>query len=244
VKLLARLKTVYGKEQFYPGWLGLFINPFYFARKELAHSIAAMARQVGGKILDVGCGQKPYAPLFDASAYVGLEFDTPENRARGVAEAYYDGGKFPFPAKEFDAVLCSQVLEHVFNPGEFLGEVHRVLRDGGKLLLTVPFVWDEHEQPYDFARYSSFGLRYLLEKHGFEILEHVKTLADTRVLFQLVNAYTYKRLTGTNVYWNLAATLVFMAPVNLLGALVHKILPRNEDLYLDNVVLARKQRPA
>jgi SAM-dependent methyltransferase len=244
VKLLSRLKTVYGKEQFHPGWLGLLINPFYFARQELAHYITSMGSQMGGKILDVGCGQKPYASVFNFSAYIGLEFDTPEHRGQGVADSYYDGGDFPFPAGEFDAVMCSQVLEHVFNPDEFLAEVHRVLRDGGKLLLTVPFVWDEHEQPYDFARYSSFGLKYLLEKHGFEIMEQVKTLADARVLFQLTNAYIYKRLAGTNAYWNLLATLVFIAPVNLLGALVHKILPRNEDLYLDNVVLARKRRPA
>lgn len=240
--MLERLKTVYGQEQFQPGWLGLFINPFYFARKELAQNIASMARHMGGKILDVGCGQKPYASLFDASAYVGLEFDTPENRARGVADVYYDGGDFPFPAKEFDAVICSQVLEHVFNPSEFLAEVHRVLRNGGKLLLTVPFVWDEHEQPYDFARYSSFGIKYLLEKHGFDIMEHKKTLADVRILFQLANAYFYKRLVGGNAYWNLMATLIFMSPVNLLGALVYKVLPRNDDLYLDNVVLARKRK--
>jgi SAM-dependent methyltransferase len=244
VKVLGRLKAVYGKEQHYPGWLGLFINPFYFARKDLAHQISAMARHLGGKILDVGCGSKPYAPLFDCSAYIGLEFDTPENRARGVADFYYDGGDFPFPAGEFDAVMCSQVLEHVFTPGEFLAEVHRVLRDGGKLLLTVPFVWDEHEQPYDFARYSSFGIKYLLEKHGFDIMEHQKTLADVRVLFQLTNAYIYKRLAGANAYWNLLATLVCMAPVNLLGALVYKILPRNDDLYLDNVVLAQKRKSA
>ena len=241
--MLKKLKTVYEKEQFHPGWLGLFINPFYFARKELAQNIASMARHMGRKILDVGCGQKPYAFLFDSSAYVGLEFDTSANRAKGVADVYYDGGGFPFPAQEFDAVICSQVLEHVFNPGEFLTEVHRVLRDGGKLLLTVPFVWDEHEQPYDFARYSSFGIKYLLEQHGLDIIEHKKTLADVRVLFQLANAYFYKWLVGGNSYWNLLATLVFMAPVNLLGALVYKVLPRNDDLYLDNVVLARKRKP-
>jgi SAM-dependent methyltransferase len=243
LKLLKKLKTVYEKEQFHPGWLGLFINPFYFARKELAQNIASMARHMGHKILDVGCGQKPYASLFDSSAYVGLEFDTPANRAKGVADVYYDGGGFPFPAQEFDAVICSQVLEHVFNPGEFLTEVHRVLRDGGKLLLTVPFVWDEHEQPYDFARYSSFGIKYLLEQHGLDIIEHKKTLADVRVLFQLANAYFYKWLVGGNAYWNLLATLVFMSPLNLLGALVYKVLPRNDDLYLDNVVLARKRKP-
>jgi SAM-dependent methyltransferase len=71
------------------------------------------------------------------------------------------------------------VLEHVFNPDDFLNEVNRVLKPSGKLLLTVPFVWDEHEQPYDYARYSSFGLRSLLEKHGFSIVKHEKVGGGT-----------------------------------------------------------------
>ena len=75
-------------------------------------------------------------------------------------------------------MLCNQVLEHVFNPQEFLGELGRVLARGGRLLLTVPFVWDEHEQPFDYARYSSFGLKALLEQHGFRVLQHRKLLAE------------------------------------------------------------------
>ena len=58
--------------------------------------------------------------------------------------------------------MCNQVLEHVFNPDDFVREIARVLKPGGALLLTVPFVWNEHEQPYDYARYSSFGLRAFL----------------------------------------------------------------------------------
>ena len=65
------------------------------------------------------------------------------------ADRSYDGKTFPFSDGEFDAVLTSEVLEHVFNPDEFLSEINRVLRDDGVLLLTVPFVWDEHEQPFD-----------------------------------------------------------------------------------------------
>jgi hypothetical protein len=116
----------------------------------------------------------------------------------------------------------------------------RTLRPGGQLLLTVPFVWDEHEQPYDYARYSSFGLASLLQRHGFAIVEQRKLMADFSLIFQLVNAYLYKLVRP----WPVTARAVFgalvMAPVTLLGLVLGALLPRNQDLFLDQIVLARK----
>ncbi len=85
-----------------------------------------------------------------------LEFDTPESRAAGYAEFFYDGNHFPFNDATYDVVVSNQVLEYVFNPDEFLNEIFRILKPEGKVLLSVPFVWDEHLQPLDYARYSSF----------------------------------------------------------------------------------------
>ena len=99
---------------------------------------------------------------------------------------------FPFESEQFDSVLCNQVLEHVFNPDFFISEISRVLKPSGKLLLFVPFVWDEHEQPNDYARYSSFALKFMLEKHGFRLISQIKTCADATIIFQLINAYLYK----------------------------------------------------
>ena len=112
------------------------------------------------------------------------------------------------------------------------------------MLLTVPFVWDEHEQPYDYAQYSSFGLRHLLEQNGFVILEHRKSMNDIRVIFQMMNAYTYKKTIRGNFYLNPIVILILMAPFNIVGEILGWILPCNNDLYLDNIVLARKDRPA
>ena len=81
-------------------------------------------------------------------------------------------------------VVANEVFEHVFNPLDFLGVIKRVLRPGGMLLMTVPFVWDEHEQPYDFARYSSFGIKSVLEKNGFEIIAQRKTVTNFGVIIQ------------------------------------------------------------
>jgi SAM-dependent methyltransferase len=225
---------------FFPGAPALFVNPFYFARKGLVKHISELAVHVKGKTLDVGCGSKPYAQLYRSEEYVGLEIDTPQNRAGKNAEYFYDGNQFPFADSTFDSLVANEVLEHVFNPDQFLDEIFRVVKPGGVALLTMPFVWDEHEQPHDFARYSSFGIKALLEKHGFEIVEQRKSTDDIRVIFQILNVYILKITVTKNVWINFLATLLLMAPVNILGELLFFITPRNPDLYLDNIVLAKK----
>jgi SAM-dependent methyltransferase len=238
--MIRTLRYYLHKQQYAPGVVGLFVNPFYHARRGLYRAIAEAASQLEGRLLDVGCGRRPYQELFRTREYVGLEIDTPENRANKQADYYYDGELLPFPDQSFESVLCNQVLEHVFAPDRLLGEINRVLKPGGLMLLTVPFVWDEHEQPRDYARYSSFGLKHLLEKNGFEIKVQNKINADARVLFQLINAYLYKILWTRWSPVNLLICVVTMAPFNILGLLLHRLLPGNSDLYLDQLVLGRK----
>ncbi|MCR4321040.1 MAG: class I SAM-dependent methyltransferase [Candidatus Brocadiaceae bacterium] len=239
--MIKKLKKLINSEQFRPSILGLFLNPFFFARKGLFENIFALAKYISGKTLDIGCGQKPYEKLFNSSRYVGLEIETLENKKNKRADCFYDGKTFPFRDDEFESVIVSEVFEHVFNPDDFLNEIHRVLKPGGTLLITVPFVWDEHEQPNDYARYTSFGLRHILEKSGFEVIEHRKSVCDIRAVFQLLNGYIYKKTVTKNIYANILITAFFMSPFNILGELLSKVLPKNEDLYLDNVILLKKK---
>lgn len=238
--MLTQLRTILERERFRPSWFGLFVNPFYIARKGLYQHIVALAPYITGRMLDIGCGQKPYEHLFNVTSYIGLEIDTAENRREKKADFFYDGSEFPFPEDEFNSIVVNQVFEHVFNPNIFLSEVNRVLKIDGILLISVPFLWDEHEQPYDFARYSSFGLISLLENHGFVVIERRKSVNDIRVVFQLLNSYLYKKTVSGSKYINILLTLVLMAPWNIVGELLVKVLPENDDLYLDNIVLAKK----
>ena len=238
--MISWLKQIYVRQQFFPSWLGIFVNPFYFARSGLSSAVAEYAPTLKGHLLDVGCGTKPYRELFRVESYVGLDIGSEVSRKRGIADYYYDGKRFPFEEASFDSILCNEVLEHVFNPDEFIAEIVRVLKPGGKLLLTVPFVWDEHEQPYDYARYSSFGLRALLEKQGLKIIQHKKIGTDASILFQLANAYLFKVTQGFSRLIRLMLAASVMALINLLGLLARRLLPNNPDLYLDNVVLAEK----
>ncbi|MBL9202710.1 MAG: class I SAM-dependent methyltransferase [Opitutaceae bacterium] len=238
---LAPLRARFWREQYEPTWLGLFINPFWFARRGLLNELRRHFPALTGELLDVGCGNKPYRVLVPAARYTGLDIDNAFTRRVAVADVFYDGGAFPLPDASFDAVLCSQVLEHVFTPEKFLGEIHRVLRPGGTLLLAVPFLWDEHEQPHDFGRYSSFGLRALLERNGFAVIEQRKSMADFGAVAQLASAWLFKVVQTRSKWLNLATQLLLIAPINILGALLRLVSPRSEDFYLDNVVLARKR---
>ncbi|OGU30268.1 MAG: methylase [Ignavibacteria bacterium GWA2_35_9] len=237
--MISSLKTVIRKEQFEPGIIGLVINPFYIARKALLGSIKELGDNISGKTLDVGCGTKPYEKYFKSSEYIGLEIETTVHREVSKADFFYDGTKFPFNNNEFDSIVTNQVFEHVFNPDSFLNEINRVLKKNGILLLTVPFVWDEHEQPYDFARYSSFGIKSVLEKNGFEIIAHRKTVTNFGVIIQLINGYIYK-MTVRNSLIRQIVTVLVMFPLSILGIILSKILPSNKDLYLDNIILAKK----
>ena len=237
--MISSLKTVIRKEQFEPGIFGLVINPFYIARKALLGSIKELGDNISGKTLDVGCGTKPYEKYFKSSEYIGLEIETTVHREVSKADFFYDGTKFPFNNNEFDSIVTNQVFEHVFNPDSFLNEINRVLKKNGILLLTVPFVWDEHEQPYDFARYSSFGIKSVLEKNGFEIIAHRKTVTNFGVIIQLINGYIYK-MTVRNSLIRQIVTVLVMFPLSILGIILSKILPSNKDLYLDNIILAKK----
>jgi SAM-dependent methyltransferase len=238
--MIDSLRRFVQAQQYDPSWAGPFLNPFHLARLSLRRAIAAHADLIAGPILDVGCGSKPYRDLFATDTYVGLDIDTPGTRAQGLADVFYAGERFPFEDKHFRGVLCNQVLEHVFRPEAFLSEIHRVLDSGGRMLLTVPFVWDEHEQPLDFARYSSFGLAALLQRNGFRVVEHRKLMADSSVLFQLANAYLYKVTRSRSRIINLMVTAVLMAPVSILGQALGKLLPANPDLFLDQLVIAEK----
>jgi SAM-dependent methyltransferase len=236
-----KIKAYILKEQFRPSFIGLFVNPFYFARKAIYNNIQIYAKNITGVTLDIGCGSKPYATLFPTEKYIGMDIKvTGHKHTDSDIDVYYDGTNIPFDDEYFDSIVCFEVLEHVFNPDVFLKEAYRVLKTGGKALYTVPFIWDEHEQPYDYARYSSFGLKSLFKKNGFTICEKRKYLCDLRLLALLANAYIYKiikKLIPGKISY------LFILPLttinNLFGHILY-LFPKNEDLYYGNIFLLKK----
>jgi SAM-dependent methyltransferase len=132
------------------------------AVRRFADGLAPRAR-----VLDIGAGDAPYRELFDRCEYVTVDWANSHHEDASKVDIEASVDDLPIDDASFDAVLSTQVLEHVSTPVAVLREAHRVLRVGGTLLVTVPFVWEEHEKPFDFQRFSSSGVSHALESAGF-----------------------------------------------------------------------------
>jgi SAM-dependent methyltransferase len=144
--------------------------PFNSSRERLQRETAAFAASIpaGAIVLDAGAGKSPYKPLFAHTHYESADFGQLETEY--ATHTYTcDLTRIPVSDGRFDAVILTQVLEHVPDPLAVLNELHRVLKPGSRLLFSSPLFFEEHNQPYDFYRYTRFGVRHLFETSGFDV---------------------------------------------------------------------------
>ena len=141
------------------------------------------------KLLDYGCGQSPYATLFDGRIQRYDGADLPGN---DMAAITLDGdGRLPQDIGSYDVVLSSQVLEHVPDPGLYLRESYRALVDGGLLMLSTHGSWRFHPDPTDFWRWTSMGLQKQLREAGFELLSFNGIMGPLATSLQLMQDSIY-----------------------------------------------------
>jgi|SRR5579875_1422648 len=143
-------------------------SPIY--RRPIAAAVAKLARDTpaGTTVLDAGSGSAPYRPLFAHCDYVTQDWSASPHAEARQADIIADLAELPVPDERFGVIVCTEVLEHVSDPARVMTELFRVTKRGGKVLLTVPFVIELHEEPYDFFRYTSHALQHLLETAGFD----------------------------------------------------------------------------
>ena len=144
---------------------------FNSSRHRLWQENAAFAAQIppGSFVLDAGAGEAPYKNLFRHAQYESADF---EKIKKTYSSTTYvcDLKSIPVEDARFDFIIFNQVMEHLPEPKLVLNELHRVLKSGGKMIYTGPLFYEEHEQPFDFYRYTQFGLRYLFSTTEFSIL--------------------------------------------------------------------------
>ncbi len=149
----------------------------------------------GKDVVDLGAGEVPFWDLFSQSkTYIGVDW-----KQTAHVSVLADLSKpIPLQSASCDVVVLSNTLEHVLDPRGLLSEGFRLIRQGGLLIGTVPFIRDVHQAPHDFYRYTPYALRDLLEKNGFINIEitPIGTIYD--VFFQTQNSFFNYFLTASN----------------------------------------------
>jgi len=146
----------------------------------------------GERLLDYGCGNKPYRPVFAPKfgEYVGA--DLPGNPDAELTTG--PQGQLPCEDESFDCVLSSEVMEHTEDPRAYLREAHRVLKTGGSLVLSVPAIWIYHPDPIDYWRWTIAGLQHEIRREGFEIVMMLGVFGPESSALQLWQDATLERL--------------------------------------------------
>lgn len=241
-------------------WRRSPMNPYRMDHRLLRASVVEFAPALSGRMLDVGCGERPYADCFPAiTRYVGIEHlgavtnvnarlsDSVAHVAQ-LVDAFADGSALPFRDASFDSILATEVLEHVPDADLVAREMARVLRDEGKALVTVPFVGELHQTPYDFRRFTRFGIARVLEDAGFEVLE-LRSRGNFLMTAGRCLAHAIYRLGGKYVKADGAvrmhrALIPIVLPIAALVLGIFGFLGRfssDDSLCLGYAVLARKK---
>lgn len=179
-------------------------------------SAAATATPAGSRVLDAGAGDAPYRELFSHCDYITSDWAGSMHAGARSADIIAPIEALPVDDDAFETVVCTEVLEHVARPAVAAGELFRVLAPGGRIWVTVPFVWELHEEPHDYFRYTSHGLRQVLEDAGFVDVTVRPLTGYFATLGQVTRAYGSITGVGRNSGLRRRATAAAMARIGLL----------------------------
>lgn len=159
------------------------------------------ASYLKGRLVDIGCGAKPYKDLLSPYVveHVGVDHEATLHDKSNI-DLFGTAYDIPAEAESFDSAICTAVLEHLEEPEIALRECFRVLKHNSYAIYSMPFIWHLHEEPRDFYRYSKYGLKYLFEKAGFEIVE-IKALSGFWVTFGQLFVYNIYRFNIGPLRW-------------------------------------------
>jgi len=238
------------------------LNPYWLDMRHLNAAAAELAPLARGVMFDVGVGERPYGALFrpHVQRYFGLEYPpvvfgnlNPRlwdyiHVVHGIIDVFGDGQQLPVRDACCDTVLSLEVLEHLPDPERCVAEMARVLKPGGRLLLTVPFTAPLHQLPYDFRRFTPRGLEDLMQRHGLQVESirprgNVASAAGAVLSQYLLRhwAVGHRKHDGSIVMSRVRGvlTLPFIALTQGLFALLEKVA-RDDALCLGYSVVARK----
>ena len=132
--------------------------------------LAAVSKFAKGRLLDIGCGNKPYEKILEGKITEYIGCDIIQSNLNKV-DVLCAANNIPLENSSFDTVFSTQTIEHVEDHQGLVNEAYRLLKPGGFFIVSGPLYWHLHEEPYDFFRFTKYGFKYIFEKAGFEMVE-------------------------------------------------------------------------
>lgn len=241
-KLKIVKKRILEENFFRPKWYSIFLNPYFINRSSLYREISLFAKDVrdNESVLDVGCGIKPYRDLFITDNYIGIDIKGGgHSDETKTVDRFYNGKQIPFPDGQFDCVICTQVLEHAEDPQILISEFARVLKSNGRVFISTPFVYPEHEIPYDYRRFTRFEHQRVLEANGFSQIEIKQTTGFWGTFGQLLVIYIFESITfRASILKTLLSVFVF-GPTQVVSLMLDRVFKKS-GVTMDYVVTATK----
>lgn len=183
---------------------------------------AAESVPVGGIVIDVGAGECQYKNLFFKQKYFAVDFASGDvNWDYSCLDVIGDVHFLPFCSGSADAVICTQVMEHVIDPQKVVSEIARVLKPGGTVFFTVPQGWGEHQVPHDYFRFTQFAMEIICSKAGLVITKTGKT---TGLFGYLANRLT---MIPKVLFWQIRQPLIrlMLFPLELVCYILFVAIP-------------------
>lgn len=217
-----------------PAFLRRYVLHFETAIDDAVGKFAA-SLSPGARLLDAGAGEGNYKHYFAAQRYCGLDLGIGDTQWNYTAlNVVGDLSGMPFRDATFEACLNVVTLEHVKEPARVLREIARTLAPGGRFLLVVPFEWEEHQQPYDYFRFTRYSLAYMLDAAGFVDV----SIAPVGGFFRMLSRrmlYALQFFPGASIFLG----ALFFVPAALVLPLLEP-LDRRRNFTLGYICSARK----
>lgn len=183
-----------------------------------------------GDVLDYGAGNSPYRTFLRFNRYVTA--DITQNTAGTIEHLILPGSPLPEADACFDLILLMDVLEHLPDPDVVITELRRLLRPGGRMIVSTPFIYREHEAPHDYVRYTPFGLRRLFAGHGGTVLRLSKV---GNIWYTLYTLFLERGIVeGEHITLSIAGRFVNKVArmvLPLLLPLLDRTVPDNASIY-------------
>lgn len=213
----------------------------------IKHQLKNFLEEINNKkVLDFGCGDGRYKKyVIPNNEYIGIDVAESGHGSNKNYDVLYNKKEIPFKDETFDAIIFTEVLEHIEDVDLTISELNRVLKTNGKLFVTTPFIWAEHETPYDFQRYTSFGIKKLFEKHGFCIISYKKLVKNKLAIFLIIESELTKYIDSfvSNRLLKLFFKSYFVIVKIIFKFILRFLLPNRvfDNLYINNNIILLKK---